>query len=73
MANREPVKNERGIILGWIDVESSGDKTYRAFSGRILGWYRVSDNTTRDFSGRIIGRGDIGISLIYMNLSNNNF
>ncbi|MBR4800723.1 MAG: hypothetical protein IK048_03550 [Clostridia bacterium] len=48
-----------GQIVGFIDVESNGDKTVRDFYGKILGYYRKSNNATTLFSGRIIAFGDV--------------
>ena len=48
-----------GRIVGFVDVDSNGDKTVRDFYGRILGFYRKSNNATTLFSGKIIAFGDV--------------
>jgi len=64
MARRETIKDWTGKILGFVDHESSGDKTLRDFQGRILGKYVKSFDVTRDFYGRQVGKGDILMTLL---------
>ena len=59
MSERQAITLFSGKIVGFIDVESNGDKTVRDFYGRILGYYRKSNNATTLFSGRIIAFGDV--------------
>ena len=61
---RETIRKWGGTIIGYIDVESNGDKTVRDFSGCILGYYRKSRNQTTDFSGRILYEGDMASALL---------
>ena len=56
---RQTITQFSGKIVGFIDVDSNGDKTVRDFYGRILGYYRKSNNATTLFSGRIIAFGDV--------------
>lgn len=62
---RETIRDWTGCILGYVDTESNGDKTVRAFSGVILGYYRKSRDVTTDFYGRVLTKGDTAVSLIY--------
>ena len=48
-----------GRIVGFIEIDSNGDKTVKEFSGRILGYYRKSRNGTFDFYGRQLAFGDV--------------
>ena len=53
------IRNFNGQIVAFVEFnDTTGDKTLRAFSGMILGYYRKSDNTTREFSGKIVAKGD---------------
>ena len=56
---RQMIRQFSGKIVGFIDVDSNGDKTVRAFSGMILGYYRKNRDVTTDFYGKIIAWGDI--------------
>lgn len=58
MADRQPVKDFYGRIIGSIETDHTGNKIVRNFYGRILGRYDKKTNTTRDFYGRIVARGD---------------
>lgn len=60
-----------GCCIGTIETSGNGDKTVRAFSGRILGYYKSSQNVTTDFYGRILYKGDMASALlVLMNNSN---
>lgn len=59
------IRDFSGLIIGWIEEESSGDKTVRDFSGKILGYYNKSRDVTTDFLGRILTRGDSSNGLIW--------
>lgn len=54
----ETIRDSVGRIIGYIDTDSSGNKTVKAFGGKILGYYDKYSNTTRQFGGRVIARGD---------------
>ena len=54
----ETIREFSGKIIGFIDIDSSGNKTARDFYGRILGTYDKNLNVTRDFYGRIVSQGD---------------
>ena len=51
-------------IVGYIQVESNGDKTVMDFYRRILGRYDSASDTVRDFQGRIVARGDAAAILL---------
>ena len=61
---RETIKNFSGSILGYLDTESNGDVVAKDSSGRIVGYYRKSNNATTDFSGRILYYGNCAVALI---------
>ena len=64
---KETIKDINNRILGYVETDSiTGDKTFRDFYGRILGYYFKKEDITRDFYRRPISRGDTGISLIIM-------
>ena len=56
---KQEIKQFSGKIVGFYEIDSSGDKTIKDFYGKILGYYRKSRNVTTDFYGRIIAFGDI--------------
>lgn len=60
-----PIKDFYGRVLGYIEEDSSGNKTARDFYHRILGKYVKSQNVTKDFYGRVISKGDTVVGLIY--------
>ena len=51
-------------IVGYIQVESNGDKTVMDFYRRVLGHYDSASDTVRDFQGRIVARGDAAAILL---------
>lgn len=59
------IRDFSGLIIGWIEEESNGNKTVRDFSGRILGYYDKSRDVTTDFYGKILTRGDSSSGLIW--------
>lgn len=62
----EVIKDFSGKILGKVKTdEKTGDKTVRAFSGQILGYYKKQYDYTTDFYGKVVSRGDTAVSLIY--------
>ena len=63
----QEIRDFNNRILGKIENMSNGDKTVRDFYGRILGYYRKSQDITTDFYGRIVARGDASSGLIYSN------
>ena len=46
-------------IVGYIDIDSSGNKIVRDFYNRILGYYDSSRNVTTNFYRQIIAFGDV--------------
>ena len=67
LVSKTPVKELSGKIIGFIDLETNGDKVVRDFYGRILGRYDKRLDVTRDFYGRIVARGDHASLLIGLN------
>lgn len=55
---KEVIKNFEGRIIGYEETLSNGDVKVSDFSGRILGYYRKSQDKTVDFYGRIVARGN---------------
>ena len=64
---RETIKTWSGIILGYVDTEPNGDAVAKAFDGRILGYYKKSNNMTTDFSGKFLYQGNCVTALIVNN------
>ena len=64
MSGRETIRTFEGSIVGYLDHESGGDITVRAFSGRILGKYCAREDVTRDFYGKILYRGNMAPALL---------
>lgn len=54
----ETIKDWRGKIIGYIQVDNKGNKILRNFYRKILGRYDKITDTTKDFYGRKIGHGD---------------
>lgn len=65
MGKEDIIRNFKGQIIGYVETENNGDKTFRNFYRRILGYYDKALNVTRDFYKRVIARGDAGVGLIY--------
>ncbi|MBQ7699627.1 MAG: hypothetical protein IJT49_04710 [Clostridia bacterium] len=51
-------------IVGYVQVESNGDKTVTDYYRRVLGSYDAASDTVRDFQGRVIARGDAAVILL---------
>lgn len=64
MAQREPIKDWTGKILGFVETDSNGNKVLKDFYGRILGKYNKRLDVTQDFYGRKVGSGDILMTLL---------
>lgn len=58
------IKNRAGRIMGWVKVESNGDKVATDSAGRIVGYYKAARNVTTKTSGEIYAWGDVVASLI---------
>lgn len=61
---RETVKSSSGMIIGYLDTESNGDVVAKDSCGRIVGYYRKSNNSTTDSAGRILYYGNCAVALI---------
>lgn len=62
--SRETIREFNGRIIGYIETDFRGDKKVTNFSGKILGYYRKSNNATVDFSGKILYFGDASALLL---------
>ena len=59
MIVREPVKDWRGKILGFIETDTqTGNKKIKDFYGKIKGKYNKRLDITQDFYGRKVSDGD---------------
>ena len=56
--SRTTIRDFYGKIIGYIDIETNGDKIVRDFYGKILGRYDKKFDVTRDFYGKILAQGD---------------
>lgn len=52
-------------ILGYIEIDGSGNKVARDFYRQIVARYDAKQNVTRDYYGRIIGNGDLTAAMLY--------
>lgn len=66
---KEKIRDEKGMILGFIDTDSNGNTKVTNFQGFILGGYDSRLNVTRRTSGWIIGKGNQSSRLIYENIA----
>ena len=59
MIVREPVKDWRGRILGFIETDTqTGNKKVKDFYGKIKGKYNKRLDITQDFYGRKVSNGE---------------
>jgi len=63
---KEAIREFSGVIIGYIDTLSNGDKVVTNFSGVILGYYRKSLNITTNFEGVILYKGDMASALLVL-------
>jgi len=61
---RKVLKDNRFRIIGYIDIDSNGDKTLRDSNFMILGYYKKKSDVTKDSHFMTIGKGDILTSLL---------
>lgn len=61
---KRPIKDFWNRIIGYVEDDRTGFKTYRDFYNVIVGYYDPKRDVTLDFYRRIVGRGDIGPSLV---------
>ena len=64
---KEKIRDEKGMILGYIDTDGNGNTKVTNFQGFILGGYDSRLNVTRRVNGWIIGKGNQSSRLIYEN------
>ena len=63
MKKIQTIRDFYNRIIGYIEIDDSGNKIARDFYKRILGRYDAKLDVTRDFYNRIIARGDMTNSL----------
>lgn len=63
---QETIRSFSGQTIGYITTLSNGDKEVKDFYGRVLGYYRKSQDATVDFYGRILYRGDMSAALLIL-------
>ncbi len=51
-------------IIGYIQVDGSGNKTVTDFYRRVLGRYDAGSDAVYDFNGRMVARGDAAAILL---------
>ena len=56
---RMAIREFSGKVLGYIEIDGSGNKTVKDFYGKILGYYDKQQDATKLFSGWVIARGDV--------------
>lgn len=61
---RITLKDSRFRIIGYIDVDTNGNKTLRNEKLQILGYYKKNLDVTQDARFMTVGRGDILTSLL---------
>lgn len=66
MAQRQRIRDFRGITLGFIEEKPDGRVVATDFYGRKLGEYNPIPDVTRDFYGKIIARGNCAAMLVQM-------
>lgn len=60
----EYIRDAYGRVYGTINHLSNGDKEARDYYGKIMGYYKKSQDVTTDFYGKILGRGDFVVAFI---------
>lgn len=59
MAQRTPIKDWTGKIIGFVDYDpATGNKTLMDFGFIIKGKYNAKQDVTTDFYGKIVAKGD---------------
>lgn len=61
---RITLKDSNYKIIGYVEINSNGDKTLKSASYKILGYYQKSTDLTKDANYKIIGHGDILTTLL---------
>ncbi len=64
MGQRMTIRRAMGGIVGYIEEMSNGDKKVTDYMGRILGYYKKSNDSTTDYMGRILYYGDMSAALL---------
>lgn len=59
-----PIRLFKGLTVGWVDEDSSGNKTVRDRSRMIVSKYNKSSNTTTDAIGRTLTFGDTATGML---------
>jgi len=63
---KQAIREFSGVIIGYIDTASNGDKTVTNYYGKILGYYKKSYDHTTDFYGKILYHGDMAAALLIL-------
>ena len=61
---RITLKDSHYRIIGYVEINSNGDKTLKDEHYRIRGYYQKSTDTTKDEHYSIVGHGDILTTLL---------
>lgn len=61
----ETIREYSGLIVGYIETKSNGDKVGYDYYRRIVGYYDAGSKVTTDFYRRIVARGDILSALVW--------
>ena len=61
---KTPVKDFYNRIIGFVEVDSQGNKVVKDFYNRVVARYDAKANVTKDFYNRIVGKGDIATMLL---------
>lgn len=61
---KEPIKDWRGKVIGFVETDSVGNKILRDYQGHILGKYNKQLDKTQDFHGRQVAKGDCIMMLL---------
>lgn len=56
---RKEIRQFGGRIVGYYEIDGSGNKTVKDFYGKILGYYDASRDYTMDFYRKIFAVGDV--------------
>lgn len=61
---KQPIKDWRGKVIGFVEEDQIGNKVIRDYQGRILGKYNKRLDITQDFHGHQVAKGDCIMMLL---------
>ncbi len=64
MSTRQQLKDERGRIIGFLDLEPNGRRVMKDASNRIIGHFDPKVNRTFDRNNHLVGSGDLLATLL---------